>query len=139
MMDEIILLSWDRFGKMFRLNMATGQITSAKRINSTETNGTVKFFIFGKWTAVYKYENSWYIQKGKKRFALDSEMSIETRHLPPFSITTLIINGNKFKLYEFSPMKLLSKKFDPTYDSIDKMGDDYFEWLKDIREKQEIV
>ncbi len=130
------LRSWDRFSKIFNLDIDRGKcpLAKSKVDESSISIGFVKTFLFGKKMAFYQSGGEWWVQYKNLRFNINDHrvyFNIKVDGL----ITVIVAHFDKrISTFIYTSLGLLiSRRIDPTHDSWDEENLNFLTRLSQLR------
>jgi hypothetical protein len=128
-----VLQKFGQFRDLVNFDTETGRaevIDSENGPASATDNGVAYSDADGTWMAVYEEEGELYFQRGKERWGL-SDQRIRVVYWKTFLGSFFVLRRGRAILFRkvFGPRSRAREPFDPTYDSIDEMHSDFYEFV----------
>lgn len=130
------LQSWSRASQRWLLDPTSGKLRREKREDgATERiDGFIQTCVAGAPLTVFCDQETWFIQRGETRFALnDEELSIEFSRLGPFTTVRIARGQLGFSCVYSDLLGGLMRRIDPTFDDLDASAADFSRWLNEKR------
>lgn len=137
----MFLHSWDRFAKVYNLDIESGHCRIMRGIvdKSSTSTGFVKSFLFGKKIAFYKLNGEWWMQFNKMKFNInDKRLDFRIKYIGLITILVIYFDNKKATFIDTNLVLLISRKLDPTHDSWDEENMKFIVRLSELRKAGEV-
>ena len=130
------LSSWSNRNKVYIFNIEDGSFKKLISYNDEmKKTGVIKFFLFNKALAVYEVGDEWWVQYKKNKLKLkNKDFMLMVSGKGIFSRIKAYFKTEMFTFYDISLFPFLSQKLDPTFDALDLVAEDFFQWLYELRQ-----